>query len=734
MNNKINIIRIIILVFSILSFVIFLLSGIYFFVTNNNNTWALSLSVSLINLLVTSILSFINLFVIPKKFLSYYSTDRFSDRKQLLNSIFAEINNGNSVIRITGAPYSGKSELLRHLYNIINNKQLLNKTDINIDLANKVYKKIGYVHFIDGERYIGNTQLFVKDIQNIFLKKRKINLLLIDNIYKIDNPNSILELINEKTYYTVIVIYTINHDIPKVYQLKPFEKKDIYELSSKYNLELSPSEIDNIFLSTQGNVGLINLVFNNYCNQDFIRVLNCVDDYEISIKAQRLIDTILKNQGIKKIAMVCSALNLCENSFDVNMLSQIIGYNISSIDMTKLVSTGLFTNEKNKYYTNDYISQIIRSIDYKTINRIVLRIIEYYKSEKDDKSISLLLLCKGSITESEVNQILRTLDNHSLNKSNNNIGYLMKMGQIYKEMNNIDFSSSSKHKQLKEKIIYEYANSLMYIGDYVAAKRVLADSNSPKTMFIKADLAHLQNNYDYAIGLFTVIVQNEYSNYHMAEIKLAHCYKHKGLFNESLEMLNSIEKDSPNRIKLRAKTDSLSLFILLNDFSGLREKIHSIFIDYTKLKDYQIATLKRYNAILYASDNQYDMAIKEINEAIDICIETDSRLCYNCYYIRGEINRHFDNHEKSFDDFLHCYRVSLWNEDYNLRSMSVVSLELIKHHIKHTLPKYDISEILDACDNHNMPYNLKLLKTLIHFNIINKPLPDSYVNTYYIVP
>ena len=117
--------RIVIFVFSILCFLAFMSSGIYMIISENKDTWILSTSIALINFLLTSILSFINLVVLPKKFKGTAPTDKFSDRKEIIRKVFQAINNGNNIVKIAGNPFSGKSELLKYLYKITTKRKYL---------------------------------------------------------------------------------------------------------------------------------------------------------------------------------------------------------------------------------------------------------------------------------------------------------------------------------------------------------------------------------------------------------------------------------------------------------------------------------------------------------------------------------------------------------------------------------------------------------------------------------
>lgn len=736
MKNNFKLIRTTLFVFSVLCFLCFLFSSIYFFASENKNTWVLSVSIALINFLLTNILSFINLIVLPKKFSGLYSTDKFSDRKDIILEILREVSNDVSIIKITGYPLSGKSELLRYLYKITSKKKYLVKSGIDKKLANKLYKTIGRVHYIDGEMFSGEIHVLVDSIKHLSYSKHKKTIVLLDNIYKLDNPYKILEILCSEKHKDTSVIYTVNYDDVNTLKLNGFNHEDIKEVALKYNLNLSSEEINNIYLSSNGNIGLISLILNNYNSQNYIGSLNLINDSEISLKAQSIIKSILHDKDIRRLAVFCATINLCENSFNLLELSSIMGYNVSALDMDRLLSTGLFFYKNNTYTSSDYISQIIRSIDYKTVSQIIPNLIKYYSNKDNAKATSILLLCQQQISIEEAEKIKLIISTYSLKQSVNNLTYLLKIGQVYKELNYLDFSLSEKHEELREEIIYQYINALIYIGDYKSAKKILEDNVSPKLLYTKADLAHLCNNYNDAIGLFTLIINNNYSEFHMAKIKLAHCYKHIGHFGESLAMLESIEKgkDNPKHIKIRAKTDSLSLYILQNDFSGLRNKIDEITSFQPELKDYQIATLKRYRAVQLAYDNQYCKAISEINEAIEICNKSDSRLRYNCYYVRGEINRYFNNYNEALKDFLQCYRTSFWNEDYNLRSMAVLSIELLEKYIVCDTPNYDIPQILKKCTQYNMPYNANLLEILLQNKIIDNRFHNIFDKKIFIIP
>lgn len=735
MKINFKLIRTFLFIFSVICFFVFIFSGAYLLISENDNTWLLSAAISIINFLLTSILSFINFIVLPKDFQGANPTEKFSDRKDIIQKVIYAINDKNNIIKITGHPFSGKSEFLKYLYKITTKKKYLLDAGIDKKLAEKVFKSIGCVYYIDGDLFAGEIQTFIKDIKGLSYSKRKSTVILLDNIYKLDNPSNILEILFSKKKKKIYVIYTINYDDMNTFSLGEFGLDDIYELSKKYGLTLSSDEVNNLYKSTHGNIGLISLILSNYNSQNYINQLNTVKDLEISIIARNIINSILVDTDLKKLAILCATINFYENTFNASMLSQIMGYNISILDLTKLQATGLFSQKNNVYYSSDYISQIIRSTEYQMVSQLVPKLIKYYSATKNDKAICILLLCKSKLSEQECIHIKDILVTNSLKHSTDNLGFLLKMGQAYKENNTLVFSLSEKHSELEIEIIYQYASALIYVGNYKEANEIISNNSSTKLLFMKADLAHLQNNYDDAIGLFTVVINSNSSDYQMAKIKLAHCYKHKGYFNEALTMLNNIENDecTPSYIKLRAKTDSLSLYILLKDFKGLYNKIQEIVFEISQLKNYQLATLKRYNAIFLAYENKYELAIKEINQAIDICNKSDSRLKYNCYYIRGEIYRHVKNYKQALNDFLQCYRVTLWNEDYNLKSMTVISLELIKKEMPNDID-CNIPELLKICKQKNMPYNAELLEILLQNKTLNKFFSEDIENTYFIVP
>ena len=562
-----SIIRRILFLFSTLCFFGFLFSLVYLLKNNTQNTWFLSTSIAIVNFLFSSILSFINFIVLPKDFKGDEPTEKFSDRKDIIEKIFCEINNKSNVIKITGHPFSGKSELLKYLYKLSTKKKVLLEGGIDKDIAKKFIKNVGRVYYIDWNIFDNKTDILKKDIKNMKYSKYKNTIILMDNICKIDNPINILELLFSKKGKNVFVIYTINFEDSKTIQIECFNVHDIHELALKYGLTLSLEEENNIYTSTQGNIGLITLILNNYTSQRYLAQLNVTNNVSISTNARNIINGILKDEKLKKLAVLCATLNFCEDTFDAVKLSQMTGYNISELDLESLKLTGLFfKKDKSTYFSNDYISQVIRSTDSPLVDKAVFRLIKYYTEKKDAKALSILLLCKNELTEKEINQIKNTLIDNSVVQNMIHLSFIMKIGQVFKENQRLDFSASGKLQDLKEELIYEDAYALLHVGNYKDAYDIIGNNNSDKLLYIKADLAHLQNNYDTAIGLFTIIINNNDADYEMANIKLAHCYKHKGAFQEALTMLGNIEKDEnmPFHVKLRSKTDSLSLYILLN--------------------------------------------------------------------------------------------------------------------------------------------------------------------------
>lgn len=355
-----RIIRSILLGLSILFVFIAIISLIYVFVKDYGSySWIISVSIAVFSFIMSNILSFVGLFVLPKDFSATPPTKQFSDRKLATEEVLNYIADNKNIIKIVGQPLSGKSEFLKYLCVVFSKKNFF------VSSKKAAIKRWHRIYYIDVDMFIGKTDLLLEAIEAITSNKIRQIFIIIDNIYKIDNPNIILDKLFSQEKENLFVIYTTPDSTDsKAIHLSSFEKNDIKELSEKYNIVMSEEEITNLHLMTQGNVGLITLILKNYQENSYIKSLDINENSSMFAQARKIVKGIIKNSESEDLCILIATINYCEKHIDSKKLSRILGFNVQNIDLINLKNYGLLTQRDNTFLMSDYIAQLIRSTNY----------------------------------------------------------------------------------------------------------------------------------------------------------------------------------------------------------------------------------------------------------------------------------------------------------------------------------------------------------------------------------
>ena len=210
-----------------------------------------------------------------------------------------------------------------------------------------------------------------------------------------------------------------------------------------------------------------------------------------------------------------------------------------------------------------------------------------------------------------------------------------------------------------------------------------------KYTLIKSDCEHLLNNYQIALDVLSLI---ELSKFHFMnknfelELNKAHYYKHLWKCNDALEILHTLKNESYSSMLnalgiLAAKYFIDDLYVPNVDYDSLHE-----FNNYYKLaenstlphKDDDSIKLKRYSVIydFYSKEKSFEELFNSINEVVSLYKAQNNRLLANAYFIRGELNRLYNNYHQAIIDYKKCLMVTY---DNNI----IIQVNLIIYYLRH---------------------------------------------------
>ena len=454
-------------------------------------------------------------------------------------------------------------------------------------------------------------------------------------------------------------------------------------------------------------------------------------------EASNLIRRILNNTGTQDVAICCSVLNHCNRDFSLIMLSN-IDINFSTEIVKRLAETGLFSIKGNLVKTNDMFSYVIRKIDPSLTAHYTKKMSDYFKNNLQNDLAVIMLLSSPNLKDNDIKLIKKVLLQKLNLDREDRIDYSLKLYNAYNE--NIYLKGNAKLHEIQAMILEMGIAALIFIGDYIKAEKILSNIQLSTDMlnYLYADLCQLRQNYNEAETIFSLLSKQakEKNLRERAKLKISHCYKHIGRYTEAIGLINDIDKDNlcSQKIKRKANIYSLNILIQSNDVLGLNIQLSKIEQGMDYLNNSELATYYRYKAVSLALSGQREDAFSAINHAIKICEKTHERVILNCYYIRGEIYRYFGMTSKANDDLKKCYDSFSYNEDYNIFSMVVCSLILLKNReeILPLLP--DLKTVESYCTSKQMDYNTRLLSQITLCLIESKQIPDDIRHNVYIIP
>lgn len=277
--------------------------------------------------------------------------------------------------------------------------------------------------------------------------------------------------------------------------------------------------------------------------------------------------------------------------------------------------------------------------------------------------------CILNVKKSAMNyfELAKILKNYN---SNDN---LSKYNEYIKKINNV--LSIKDVCEMDEIIIQKNACYFLplyfdYIGDYMTSYDIICKmfNESLKDqffMYIVANNLHLRCKYNEAIAILSIIINDSSSViYKKAKTLLGHCYKHLGLFDNSLDVFYSDTNYDCARL--------ISIYYLIyltfllkekrSDYS-LLEKALALYNDI----DEPSSRNRIYLAAIEATLNKkIDYAENIIDRCISEFLITDDRYIYNAYFIKAEILRLKFKYNEAYDYYLLSSGINNNHKDINL--------------------------------------------------------------------
>lgn len=721
----------------------------------------------------------------------------FGDRIEPMKDFFESLLSKNPPnFQIVGEDGIGKSTYLKQIFNIINFKKEKKYISVMWSKETERKKKSGKLFFklkkcfLIKRFYALYYEVFGYDCTEIyekietdlkFFKSKKI-VLLIDGISDKNTANMFLkEMLNFKDNYKKLktVIIGLKSELKthplKLIPIKPFEIEDIKLLfkkiqgaDKKINKTLTDENCNEILKLTKGLPYLVIPILED---------INYNSKSDIKNKFEAIISEILDSENSKKLFSLLICTKEVQGGITLEEINAILNTDFSEKQIENnqcIVTVKNSSNNKmsvNNYYLDDYSIEIYRKYLENSFKDIYLKLTNYYVTKNEEYASLYSLKCNAE--EKLICENLKIEPPYSLSdykKNENNLGYRLKLGSFLFEA--LQESTLNLNRDLTKLILLDYLNLLLHSGCYTEARK-LADLKLLSKMDIKleidsailyekADLLHLETNYDEAIEAFSEI--KEYYNSeknilcHKVEYSLAHCYKHLGqLYNAKDGYIKCIEWFEKNNkdMYLMSLSQILSVLLLsknLSEFKKYKEMLETEIKKGHHKKEQ--AFIDTYNPIKMLYENYkkkekivphsiYLNAKKQIDSAIEYYNNYGDRLIYNAKFIKAEILRHcdiYDNQEEIFNLYYCCYDIYKLQNDFNLYTYAFIGLLLLKiklenncfkESLKNRLDKLELDKLIDKnieiANEKKMSLNVTLLKMVKFY--INKNSASKEIST-----
>lgn len=285
-------------------------------------------------------------------------------------------------------------------------------------------------------------------------------------------------------------------------------------------------------------------------------------------------------------------------------------------------------------------------------------------------------------------------------------------------------------------------------GNYPVARNTLNtySSNIEKERMgfnyklLDANLMHLENRYDESKAALNKLLQETKDTELQERVleRTAHVLKHQSKFDEAIEALGKLE-NTFYRAERSVSTDIMAYSFYEDDYY-----YRKFLEDLSTIEEHSASPIDEesyltYRAIRSAYGGDKTRAIEEIDYAIEYYETREHRRLYNCYFIKGEILRHFSEYYAACEYYQKCIIAYKFNNDFDLYAMASLMIQYIrlKSDIKWKFDEMLSNEgILSISNEKSIPYIEKLCKIIIRLSkdVLeeSKNLTASeYVEKYY---
>lgn len=721
-----------------------------------------------------------------KIYTHYILNNIFIDRKSILCEVSNAIKEKNSVINIYGKRGIGKSNFLRFYCDLINRK--LKRKDRKVlkrQFPRKEFKslrlistRIFYLEIsgyqsrselnsqisetVTGKAGFSNMEVAERLRKSLLFHKRII--IIIDNVNTSGLEKELENII--KIFYTVsskfcFIIGSIREldflDLldtkHKNIELHNFEENDIRDFI-RYNYPIVDCNIlSDILELSEGLPILVNLYLKGFKE-------NGVLDNNIQIR--KYVHQITENLSIRelKIAQSIALLSITKASIPIELLRLVI-YDFNINDIISLENNALIEyhpiTRKIKMHEifRDYINSfyIIQEQEY------ILELYRYFKENSSEYESAYYAILVEDINTK--NQVIPTVEKAILNE---NYSFLLLFGEHIKSIFGFQSRIGNISKEAFYTVLLGYLEGLIGIGDYPAAKEIIDRSRvvirhcnslvQLKLSLLIANLYHLQNQYEEAIGSYEILLEEikskDYGDvFYKYEAKcllgIAHSYRHEGLRYTLAELyyreaINSAQNTNQRSIVLKCYFELVTIYILQNNLHAVNIELDSIKKIFINLPENQyIYTRIAYKKIRARYIRVFDIRTSEddlelLNSALKEYEVQKKRLQYNTFFDIGEYYRHSEQYKKAIENYTVALNFSRKNHDINLSTMSRLGLILcsISQNMNDNSTIDILNDILNDCIENHLNTNRIFTKLILDILQDNKLSEETQKSLKYI--
>lgn len=635
-----------------------------------------------------------------------YFVDRTTERKTLFSFLTAENAEGNTLFFVKGSMCRGKTILLQHFADEVNNSSELQKEypkskEYSVYYATISQSSDNILSEISASLNISETINTCEQLYQ-FLKTaryRKKVLLIIDNISRaqsrraIETANSLLY--DKSLHLKIILGITENVTNNKTNILEPplFGEIQVMELAKRYKRDISEKEKGDIVRISSGIPSYIRIIFNVQAGS-----INLSNIEDIQRVVQEQLNCLTSDN---KIAAYLACLNLCYNSAITK--TELLELAEASQNQLEEVINATLANEttsrNNTFISMDsLVAKCCRNTIY--CPKYFFKIYKFYKQLNPDSDIAFisLFLLTDVATQQQITKEL--LEKKYIEKK-----FLLfaRLGELEQEENIPVFHENS---DIYTAFRYYYLSSLLELGEYVLAIDKLKQyENSEQRLpslrasytesgfemqYLIINLHHLSNQFVLALWEIETIlsqitvIQPAHQN-ELLYLK-AHCLKHIG---------NQL-KEADNILKELAENESLSQGLYVKVLAS-RMAIHLFWgdsaYDYKTTLAYlkslpenktpeQLHAVRHIAHYAWKEKNDVSEALKIIDFGLEILEVRRWRIIYDFYFEKAEWlriqNIEFNSNMNDISTILQFYEKAITFAEENMDSNLVCCARLGK--------------------------------------------------------